>query len=167
MKNLLLASSVLFLALGVCAQQQRPSPNATAEGTNVKVKYCQPSKKGRVIFGGAGSLQPYGQVWRVGANEATEITFAKDGKFGDQPVKAGTYTLWAIPGEKEWSIILNSDTGFWGTQHEQHKAKDFLTYKVAPKTLPDVVEKMVIRFDKNHMIIEWDQTQIVVPVAFS
>lgn len=159
------ASAVLFLALGVRAQA--PSPKATAEGTNIKVTYCQPSKRGRVIFGGAGSLQPYGQIWRVGANAATEITFARDGKFGGQPVKAGTYTLWAIPGEKEWSVILNSDTGFWGTQHEAHKAKDFLTYKVAPKTTPEVIEKMLIRFDAKSMIIEWDQTQVVIPVAFS
>ena len=166
MKNILLASAILFSTLGVSAQKPVLSPKATAEGPNIKVVYSQPSKRGRVIFGGAGSLQPYGQIWRVGANEATEITFAKDGTFGGQPVKAGTYTLWAIPGEKEWSVILNTDTHFWGTQHEEHKAKDILTIKVAPKKTPAVIETMAIRFDKKDMIIEWDQTQIVIPVHF-
>jgi Protein of unknown function (DUF2911) len=168
MKKLMFATAVLFLAAGVMAQQQRPSPKATAEGTNVKVAYGQPSKKDRVIFGapGSGALQPYGQLWRTGANEATEITFAKDGKFGGQPVKAGTYTLWTIPGEKEWSVILNSDIHFWGTQHEDHKAKDFLTVKVKPTTTPEVIEKLTYRFAKNDMIIEWDKTSIAVPVDF-
>ncbi|HEV3249934.1 MAG TPA: DUF2911 domain-containing protein, partial [Puia sp.] len=103
-------------------------------------------------------------IWRVGADEATEISFAKDGSFGGKPVKAGTYTMWVIPNEKEWSVILNSDTKFWGTQHEQHKAKDILKVSVPVKTLSSPVEQLTIRFPGSDMIIEWDKTQVAVPV---
>lgn len=162
MKILAIIPAVLFLAVSVTAQQQRASPKATAEGPNVKVAYGQPSKKGRVIFGG---LVPYGQVWRTGANEATEITFEKDGTFGGKPVKAGTYTLWTIPGEKQWSVILNSDTKFWGTEHEKHKDKDFLTVTVPSKAIGDEIEKFTIRFAGKNMILEWDKTRVEVPVS--
>jgi hypothetical protein len=163
MRALTIASAVLLLAFSACAQNPRPSPKATAEGKNVSIAYGQPSKRDRVIFGG---LVPYGQVWRTGANEATEITFAKDGKFGGKPVKAGTYTLWTIPGEKEWSVVLNSDTKFWGTQHEQHKDKDFLTVVVPSQSMTDMLEKLNIRFTDKDMIIEWDKTRVAVPVDF-
>jgi len=162
MKTLTFVSAVMFLTVTAFGQQQRPSPKAVAEGTNVKVTYGQPSKKERVIFGG---LVPYGQVWRTGANEATEITFAKDGLFGGKPVKAGTYTLWTIPGEKEWSVILNSDTKFWGTEHEKHKDKDFLTVTVPSKSIGDGIEKFTIRFEGKDMIMEWDKTRVAVPVS--
>jgi len=147
------------MAVSVCAQPA--SPKATAEGTNVRVTYSQPSKKGRVIFG---ELVPYGKVWRTGANNATEITFDKDGTFGGKPVKAGTYTLWTIPEEKEWSFILNADTKFWGTEYEKHKDKDVLTVKVPSKTVASEVEKFTIRFEGKNMILEWDKTQAAVPV---
>ena len=71
----------------------------------MKVIYSRPQKKGRDVFGG---LVAYGKVWRTGADEATEIKLMKDYKFGDKTVKAGTYSLFTIPGEKEWTIILNS-----------------------------------------------------------
>lgn len=151
-----------MLATTAQGQQPRVSPKATAEGTNVKVAYSQPSKNGRVIFGG---LVPYGQVWRTGANEATEITFDKDGSFGGKPVKAGTYTLWTIPGEKQWSVILNSDTKFWGTQYDKHKDKDVLKVEVPSKAISDEVEKFTIRFAGKDMILEWDKTQVAVPVV--
>jgi len=162
MKTLTIASVVMFLA--VTAFGQKPSPAAVAEGTNVKVAYSQPSKKERVIFA-ANGLVPYGQVWRTGANEATEITFAKDGSFGGKPVKAGTYTLWTIPGEKEWKVILNSDTKFWGTDHEKHKDKDFLTVTAPSKPINDEIEKFTIRFEGANMIMEWDKTRVAVPVS--
>src|SRR5258708_39461886 len=103
---------ILFTGLFACAQPSHPnSPHDTVSGKNIKVTYGRPYKKGREIFGG---LQKYGEVWRCGADEATEISFAKDGTFGGKPVKAGKYTLFVIPNEKEWTIILNGDTKFWG-----------------------------------------------------
>ena len=163
MKTFAIATAILLMATAGFAQKQRPSPKDSSETKNIKVNYGKPSKNGRDIFPG---LEAYGKVWRTGANEATEIRFAVDGKFGGKPVKAGTYTLWTIPGEKEWSVILNSDFGFWGTQHEDHKDHDILTVVVPVKHLDETVEKLNILFEKKDLIIEWDKTQVAVPVDF-
>lgn len=162
---------VAFLLMGIigvvafsCAQKAVPSPPATAEGKNVKVDYGQPSKKEREIFG---KLVPYGEVWRTGANKATEITFATDGTFGGQAVKAGTYTLFTIPTETEWTIILNSALKQWGAYgYEKIKDKDVLKVKVPSSKLDGVVEKLTFRFIEGNMIIEWDKTQVTVPISF-
>ena len=115
------------------------------------------------MFGG---LEKYGKVWRTGADEATEITFAKDGTFGGQPVKAGTYTLFTIPEKDQWTIILNSQLGQWGAyEYDKHKAKDVLQVKVPVKSLSAPVEQLTIRFDQGNMLIEWDTTQVAVPVT--
>jgi hypothetical protein len=161
MKRMLFLSSVLFMVMAACGQQA--SPAASAQGKNVKVTYCQPSKKGRVIFGG---LVPYGEIWRTGANKATEISFSKDAIFGGQPVKAGTYTLWTIPTEKEWTVILNTDVNFWGTQHEDHKAKDLVKVKVPSSKLEKSVETFVITLPDDQLTLQWDQVQVKVPIKF-
>ncbi|HYF30686.1 MAG TPA: DUF2911 domain-containing protein [Chitinophagaceae bacterium] len=154
----------LFI-LPACSRQSRKSPHETVEGDNVKVTYGRPYKKGREIFGG---LEQYGKVWRTGADEATEITFEKDGTFGGQPVKAGTYTLFTIPEKNEWTIILNSQLGQWGAyEYEEHKAKDVLKIKAPVKQLSEPVEQLTIRFESGNMIIEWDTTQVAVPVSTS
>lgn len=164
MKRLLFVASVLFAGLAACSQNPPASPRVTAEGKDVKVEYGQPSKKGREIFGG---LQKYGQVWRAGANTVTEITFAKDGTFGGKPVKAGKYSLFVIPNEKEWTVILNSNVGFWGTEYEKNKEKDYLKVNVPARKLPSVVEKLTYTFNGSDMNIEWDQTGVTVPIKIS
>ncbi|HXB44801.1 MAG TPA: DUF2911 domain-containing protein [Puia sp.] len=162
MKNVLLISTALILAFASYAQpDHKKSPHDTVSTKDIKVTYGRPYKKGRVIFGG---LQKYGEVWRCGADEATEITFSKDGTFGGRPVKAGSYTLFVTPNEKEWTIILNGDPHFWGTQYEQHKTKDVLHVNVAVKNLSTAVEQLTIHFAGGDMIIEWDKTQVAVPV---
>ncbi|MEJ7740848.1 MAG: DUF2911 domain-containing protein [Chitinophagaceae bacterium] len=164
MKKLLFLSGMLFLGLMASAQQTPASPRVTAETENVKVAYGQPSKKGRVIFG---DKEKYGKVWRAGANEATEITFAKDGTFGGQPVKAGTYTLFVTPTEKDWTVILNSSMKQWGSfKYEEIKDKDVLKVTVPTKKTDNVVEKLTYRFAGSDLIIEWDQTMVAVPVSF-
>ena len=85
----------------------------------IKIYYSRPQLKGRTVE----SLAPAGKVWRTGANEAVEITFAKDTTFGGEKVKAGTYSLFTIPGEKEWTVILNSATNVWGA-YSYDEAKD-------------------------------------------
>lgn len=164
MKNLMLLSAVFFLSLGLSAQpDHKKSPHDTVATKNIKVFYGRPYKKGREIFGG---LQKYGEVWRCGADEATEISFAKDGSFGGKPVKAGSYTLFVIPNQKEWTIILNGDPHFWGTQYEDHKAKDVLHVDVPVKNLGSVIEQLTIRFAGQNLLIEWDKTQVSIPVVF-
>jgi len=102
------------LAAGLFAQTPAPkiefpsaSPAATVKQrvgfTDIEVNYSRPSMRGRKIFGG---LQPYGEVWRTGANTATKITFSTAVKFGGADVPAGAYALYTIPGESEWTIIL-------------------------------------------------------------
>ena len=163
MKKFLLFSVIAVSALAISCQAQ-PSPKASAQGKEVSVAYGQPSKKGREIFG---KLVPFGNVWRAGANEATEITFAKDAKFGDQSIKAGTYSLFVNPAADEWTIILNSELKQWGSfGYEKIKDKDVLKIKVPVKKVDAVVEKLTYRFsDKNALIIEWDQTQVTVPIG--
>ena len=162
MKKIVFLSLVLIAAFSDTQAQQ--SPRVTAEGKEVKVAYGQPSKRGRVIFGG---LEPYGKVWRTGANQATEITFAKDATFGGQSIKAGTYTLFTIPGEKEWTIILNPELKQWGAYgYDKIKDKDALKVTVPAKKLDSVIEKLTLRFTPaNALIIEWDQTQVEIPIS--
>jgi len=163
MKQIFLFLAILATTGSIAYAQQVKSPRVTAEGENVKVSYGQPSKRGRVIFGG---LEQYGKVWRTGANEATEITFAKDATFGGKPIKAGTYTLFTIPGEKEWTFILNSELKQWGAyKYEQIKDKDVLKVKVPATTISgEPVEKLTITLPPGKLVLEWDKTHVEVPI---
>ena len=146
----------------VSAQKAPQSPRVTAEGKNVKVAYGQPSKRDRVIFG---ELVPYGKVLRLGANEATEITFEKDGSFGGKPVKAGTYSLFAIPEANEWTFILNSERKQWGAyKYDEIKAKNVAEAKGKVSKTSAPVEKLTITVPANKLVVEWDQTHVEVPV---
>jgi hypothetical protein len=165
MKNMVLLSSILFLGLAVSAQANHPkSPHDTLTAKNIKVTYGRPYKKGRDIFG---KLEPYGKVYRLGADEATQITFAKDGTFGGKPVKAGTYTLCAIPNKKTWTVILNSKLGQWGAfDYDKYKSQDVLHVDVPVTTLSAPVEQLTIAVPGNKdLTISWDKTKVAVPVA--
>ena len=86
-----------------------------SNGININVYYCQPSKKGRLIFGsGENALVPYGEIWRTGANEATEIEFSKAVKVNGKQLEAGRYTLFTIPDETSWTVIFNNELDQWG-----------------------------------------------------
>ena len=163
MRILFLIVLAAFFA-GPAFSQTRKSPHDTLSVDNIKVTYGRPYKKERKIFG---SLEPYGKVWRTGADQATEITFVKDATFGGKPVKAGTYTLFTIPNPDEWTIILNGQLGQWGHySYDKHKDKDVLHVKVPVTKLDSVVEQHTIRFDNSNLIIEWDDTRVSVPVSF-
>src|SRR6202047_2708968 len=111
--------ATLTVAGVLLAQQDkssRPSPPAKAEcklsnGKTVTVDYSSPRAKGRKIFGG---LVPYGQVWRAGANEATTFVTTGDINVGGKTVPAGKYTMFAIPGEDKWTLVISKKTGEWG-----------------------------------------------------
>lgn len=163
MRSMLFISVVMFAVITACSTEKRKSPHEMVTGKHVSVTYGRPYKKGRVIFG---DLIKYGEVWRTGADEATVITFDKDVVFGDQPVKAGTYTLFTIPKENEWTIILNSQLKQWGAyDYEKYKNKDVMHLTVPVKKADTVIEQHTIRFTPdNNMVIEWDQSRIMFPV---
>ena len=165
MKKMLIFSSLFFAGyLGYTQPNHPHSPHDTVSANNIKVTYGRPYKKGRTIFGG---LEPYGKVYRCGADEATEISFAKDGTFGGKPVKAGTYTLCAIPEATKWTVILNSQLKQWGAfSYEKYKDKDVLHVDVPVKKLSSPVEQFTIRIPASELVMEWDQTQVAVPVDF-
>jgi plasmid replication initiation protein len=158
-----IAFFMLFALVSTLTFAQK-SHKVVTETKNMKVTYGQPSKKDREIFG---KLVPYGQVWRTGANDATEITFTKDAVFGGTKVKAGTYSLFTIPGEKEWSVILNSELKQWGSYgYDKIKAKNVAEVKVASKSLDAVVEKLTISAEEAAVSIAWDKTSVSIPVKF-
>lgn len=125
----------------------------------VKVIYSRPQLKGRALS----KLAPNGKVWRTGANEAAEIKFYQDTKFGGQTVKAGTYSLFTIPGETEWTIILNKDLDVWGA-YNYNESNDLLRVK-APVSQGDSVEAFSIAFGNDNMYLAWGTTRVAVPVT--
>lgn len=134
----------------------------------LKVIYSQPQKRGREIFG---KLVPFGEVWRTGANEATEITITQDVAFNGALVKAGTYALFTIPEQEKWTIILNRDLGQWGAYNYNQK-KDVLRFEVPAKSTPDnvVIEPFTIRIDQKtdtaEIFLLWDKTQVSFHIQF-
>lgn len=131
--------------------------------TDVEVVYSRPSMKDRQIFGG---LVPYGAVWRTGANAATKISFSTSVKFDGAEVAAGSYALYTIPGQEDWTIILNKGVGQSGTQYDQ-KA-DVLRFKCKPLMLSDTtLETFTIEFndlrdESATLLLAWEKT--VVPI---
>ncbi|MGM0546635.1 MAG: DUF2911 domain-containing protein [Bacteroidota bacterium] len=156
-------------------EERRKSPIAIASTTHgpsntyLKIVYGQPYKNNRDIFG---ELVPYGEVWRTGANEATELTTTKDITFGGEPLEAGTYALFTIPKKDgEWSIILNGELGQWGA-FDYDSSSDVFRVDVPVESTEKVTEAFTIRFtdiedDSTHIIMEWDQTRVTIPVSFS
>lgn len=132
----------------------------------VKIVYSQPQKRKRQVFG---NLVPYGQVWRTGANEATEITLTRDMLVNNILLKAGTYSLFTIPGEKRWTIIFNADLGLWGSYNYTEKL-DVLRIEVPVQANDTFYEAFTILFDQRNemadLLIMWDTVKIVVPFKF-
>jgi hypothetical protein len=151
----------------------RPSPSGstelTADGVTVSVSYSRPSVRGRVIFGAKEqqALQPYGVYWRLGANKATEITFSRDVTFNGQPVSAGSYRMYAIPGAGSFEIVLNSELGKSGSE-APNPSLDLLHTQV-PITNPETpVEKFTISTTEAaqgvDIIFEWSTVRFIIPV---
>lgn len=178
LKKILAAIGILILILVVYfgyAILFPASPPATAtfsdQGLDITVNYYQPSKKGRVIFGeeSEGALQPYGKYWRLGANSPTEITFSKDVNFAGQPVSAGTYRMYAVPGPTSFQISLNSEIGSFSGAGEPDYSKDVLKVDLPVSIDQKVTEVFTISFMKDesgiNMDLVWDQTLVRVPIT--
>lgn len=158
-----LALPAMFLTLlfteTACAQN-RSSPAATATGkigdATVTVNYSSPSVKGRTIWG---ELVPYGQVWRAGANEATTIETDKDIKVEDKTLPAGKYAFFAIPGEKEWTIIFNKEAKQWGA-FKYDQSKDALRVSVKPDKSKSFNERLTYHFTKEGLVLDWENVEV-------
>lgn len=142
---LVVIGAVFYLNYRNYKLSPKGSTEASVDALSVKVTYCRPSARGRVIFGtsAAGALQPYGNYWRLGANESTEITLSSDVQFNGQELKAGTYRMYALPGENEFEIRLNSELGEWGA-FEPDYTKDILKTTVPVSNSEQVVELFTI-----------------------
>lgn len=127
----------------------------------IKIIYSRPQLKGRSLD----KLAPNGKIWRTGANEATELVLYKDFYVGDKILKAGTYTLATIPGEKEWTIIINSDLNTWGA-YFYNEANDVTRISVPVSIGDSSIEAFSIAFDEGdngvNMHIAWDTVRVVV-----
>ncbi|HVH88753.1 MAG TPA: DUF2911 domain-containing protein [Terriglobales bacterium] len=164
---------ILLAILSATAQDQdkskRPSPPGTAEvtfsdGKKVTINYSRPYAKGRKIFGG---LVPYNEVWRTGANEATSLKTDTDLVVGDTTVSAGSYTLYTVPSASSWKLIINKQTGQWGTNYDQ--GQDLARVDMNVSSLPQPVEQFMISFDKKggdaaQLNLQWEKTQASVEV---
>ena len=124
---LTIAAAVALLGTSIAAQKTTPihpgkggSPHVrtewTIDGAAISIEYGRPFLKGRTI---GKDVAPHGSIWRAGADEATTLTTDKPLKFGSLAVPAGTYTLWVVPGEKEWQLVISKATGQWGTQYKE------------------------------------------------
>lgn len=158
-------SSLAVSLMKINTKKHSPESVVSYDKNNLKltVAYCQPSKKGREIFG---KLVPYDNVWRTGANEATIFTTNKDLRFGDQVLKAGTYSLFSIPQAEEWTVIFNEETGQWGTAYSE--SDDVLRVPAVSSKIDKVRESFTISFEENgakvNMLLNWDDVLVKVPI---
>lgn len=185
-KNLLILALLFCSALGVNAQKfkgldkspmdfayypdefahdRKFAPQKVGDKAYIRVTYSRPAKKERIIFG---KLVPYGKVWRVGADEATEIKFYEDVTIQGKMLKAGVYSLFMIPTETEWTVIFNSDLDVWGA-YSYNEAKDVLRATVKPQKMDEMVENLTINFGKGNdkealMNLGWDNVMVSLPI---
>lgn len=137
----------------------------TLNGKSIAIHYNTPLMRGRKIMGG---LVPYGKVWRTGANPATDFKTATALKIGDATVPAGHYTLYTLPSEGTWQLIVNKETGQWGTKYDQ--SQDLVRIPMHKDTLPKPQEKMSISFEHTQgahtqLHVRWETTDVWVPVT--
>jgi len=168
----------LFLSLAVLApaalaqqdKSKRPSPPASAsckfaDGKTITVDYSSPRMKGRKIFG---ELVPFGKVWRAGANEATSFVPNTNVTVGGKAVPAGSYTIFTIPNEDKWTLIISKKTGESGAEYPG-EAEDFARVDMKPSKLPTPVENFTIGFDQAGstctMNLDWETTRASIVIA--
>ena len=131
-----------------------------------RVIFSRPQKNGRTIFG---ELLEYGKVWRLGANEATEIEFFQNVKIGTAKIKKGRYTMYCIPYPDKWTLIINKETDTWGS-FKYDQTKDLVRVDVAVQKQADVLDSFVMAFDKitggAGLTIAWDNFKVMLPITF-
>ena len=172
-KSFVVASCVLMFSILAAAQGQtdkskRPSPpgtaSATLNGKNVTIDYSRPYLKGRKI---GSEIVPYGKIWRTGANEATALSTETDLDIAGTNVPAGKYTIYTLPSEGTWKLIINKQTGQWGTEYDE--SKDLARIDLQKSQLQQPVEQFTISFDKKgndaaDLALEWGTTKLTAPI---
>jgi len=149
--------------------QRRPvlspptSTSVTIDGKTIKIDYGAPSARGRKVMGG---LVPYGEVWCTGANDQTSIMTEADLDINGMKLPKGNYTLYTLPNEKEWKLIINKQTGQFHTEY--HPDRDFGRVPMNIKSLPEPVETLKFMLtnaggDKGTLAIAWEKTEVSVP----
>ena len=149
-----------FLIAEANAQNKPLSPKETVEGeidgVKTEIVYCRPSARGRKMIGGQ---DPFGKVWRTGANAATTIEFDKPVKIEGKTLPAGKYALFTIPNENEWTIIFNKDYNQQGAYNYDEK-KDVLRVNVKPKKTDQFIETFTITPEKDRVSLRWENTEV-------
>lgn len=139
--------------------------NKITEPLAMRVIYSRPQLNGRRVFG---ELQKLGEIWRLGANEATEIEFFKDVSINNKKIKKGRYTLYCIPYSDKWTLIINRDTDVWGA-FKYDSSKDVVRMDV-PVIKNESTEAMTMIFEKSftgaNLLMYWDDVKAVLPIAF-
>jgi hypothetical protein len=143
----------------------RDTARASIGGAPVWIDYSRPSRRGRDIFG---ALEPWNKVWRTGANAATQLNTPVDLVIGGATVPAGKYTLWTLPTQSGWKLIINKQSGQWGTEY--HQEQDLARVDAKVETLGTPVEQFVIAFEPagaapSMITFTWDRTRYSVPVS--
>lgn len=138
------------------------SVRATVGGANVAINYQRPSRRGRLIFGG---VVPWDAVWRTGANTATSFATDRNLSIGGVSVPAGSYTLWSIPGRTGWQLVINKQTGQWGTVYNQDQ--DLARIPMTVERLTSPVEQFTIAIANGRLSLAWDDTRASVPISIA
>lgn len=180
MKKILLLTAIFIGSVGISEvnAQEKEGPNFSKMDVSpmdvtlfrdaqkkpvARVLYSRPQKRDREVFG---KLVPFGEVWRTGANEATEITLYRDMMVGNKTIKAGTYSLFTIPQENEWTVILNKDTNVWGA-YDYHVEKDEVRITVPVRQASTSIESLSMAFqpidDGAKLQIGWDDRYVEIP----
>ncbi len=169
----ILIAIIAIAYVGIRIYTKSFSPQEVAvydqHGVSLRVNYSRPFMQDREIFG---NLVPYGDVWRTGANEATTFISNAPLQVNGQTLPAGEYSLFTRPGEEEWEVIFNSETGQWGIsifdgKPNRDPEKDVLTISVPSITTTDKFDQFTITFDdmseEIDLIMMWENTMVVVP----
>jgi hypothetical protein len=179
-KTTFLLTILMTAALGwVQAQISMPMPSPVASVsttvglTDITIDYFRPGVKGRKIFGqGSDYLQPYGQIWRTGANNGTVLKFSTDVKLAGQDVKMGEYLVFTVPGKDEWKFMLYSDLSIGGNTAAYNKSNEVLNISVKPEKTAETVERLTFQITdisedntSAHIQMTWENVSLEIPVT--
>ncbi len=171
-KRIAILALLILFTTAVFAQMGggKPSPPASATcdlggGKTIKTDYSSPRLRGRKMIG---EHEPYGQVWRNGANEATTFVSGADLVVGGKSVPAGSYTLFVVPNPDKWTLIINKKTGEWGIPYK-YESDELVRVDMTLSKLPSPVENFTIAYDKTGsgctLREEWDTTRATVEIS--